>query len=144
MMFGYSDDWWVILLLPAVLWVPFGPFLMLALGSSCAGKPGRGRRWASVLIPLVPVVTALVPMVFPLEKWERPRLVDGSLGPPEHLYDFLGFFAVYVGGITFGPWLLGYACTHLARFVRARIRARRGGPAEPPEAAHATPEASAP
>ncbi|MFI8825621.1 hypothetical protein [Streptomyces sp. NPDC053431] len=122
MMFGYSDSWWVLLLYPAVLWVLFGPFVMVALGVWCGRAPGpRSRLW-SVLVPLVPVVTSAVLTVFPLSKWERAVRVDGTEGPPEQLDEFLGYLAVYVGGITVLPWLLGYGITRLVRFVRSRRR----------------------
>ncbi|WP_407836602.1 hypothetical protein ACE1OC_09280 [Streptomyces sp. DSM 116496] len=130
MMFGYSDEWWVLLLFPALLWVPFGPFVMLGLGSWCASAPGRRARLWSVLVPLVPVLTSASVMTFPLSRWDRPRRVDGALEAPEQLYDFLGYLAVYVGGITLLPWLLGYGITRLLRFVRSR----RGGRASPPPA----------
>ncbi|MER5714177.1 hypothetical protein [Streptomyces sp. NPDC002132] len=127
MMFGSADEWWVLLLYPAVLWVLFGPFAMVSLGVWSASRPGpRARLW-SVLVPLVPVVTSAIPMIFPLSRWERPVRVDGTLGPPAHLYDFLGYLAVYVGGITVLPWLLGYGGTRLLRFLRAR-RASPGKP----------------
>ncbi|NUV60119.1 hypothetical protein [Streptomyces sp. CAI-85] len=120
MMFGYSDAWWVLLLYPAVLWVPFGPFAMASLGAWCASAPGiRPRLW-SVLVPLGPVATSAVVMVFPLSRWERPRQVDGSLGTPQHVYDFLGYLGVYVGAITLLPWLLGFGVTRVVRFLRSR------------------------
>ena len=37
MMFGYSDDWWALLFIPVVLWVPFGPFLMVGMGLHLLG-----------------------------------------------------------------------------------------------------------
>lgn len=126
MMFGYSDEWWVLLLYPAVLWVLFGPFAMFSLGAWCASAPGPRPRLWSVLVPLTPVVISSAVMVFPLSRWDRPRRVDGTLGPPEQLHDFLGYLAVYVGGITVLPWLLGYGIGRLTRLVRAH-RAR--GPA---------------
>ncbi|MET9854939.1 hypothetical protein ABZY57_18580 [Streptomyces sp. NPDC006450] len=62
-----------------------------------------------------------------LSRWERPVRVDGAVEAPEHLTDFLGYLAVYVGGITLLPWLLGYGSTRLLRFVRTR-RHDPGGP----------------
>lgn len=123
MMFGYSDEWWVLLLFPAVLWVLFGPFVMVGLGVWCASAPGSRARLWSVLVPLVPVLTSASVMTLPLSRWERPVRVDGAVEAPEHLYDFLGYLAVYVGGITVLPWLLGYGSTRLLRFARARRRA---------------------
>ncbi|MEV5970469.1 hypothetical protein [Streptomyces sp. NPDC051921] len=122
MVFGYSDEWWVLLLYPVMLWVPFGPFTMGVLGVWCGSTPGLGPRLWSVLVPLPPVGISAVFMTFPLSKWERPVLVDGTLGPPAQWDEFLGYLAVYVGGITVLPWLLGYAITRLVRFVRARRR----------------------
>ena len=122
MMFGYSDEWWVLLLYPVVLWVLFGPFAMLALGVWCASAPGPRPRLWSALVPLLPVVTSAIFMIFPLSRWDRPVRVDGAVEPPEHLDDFLGYLAVYVGGITVLPWLLGYGITRLVRFVRAHRR----------------------
>ncbi|MFB7368633.1 hypothetical protein ACFC0D_02105 [Streptomyces sp. NPDC056222] len=137
MMFGYSDEWWVLLLYPAVLWVPFGPFFMLSLGVWCASAPGPRPRVWSVSVPLIPVVTSAIFMIFPLSRWDRPVRVDGAVEPPEQLYEFLGYLAVYVGGITVLPWLLGYGITRLLRFVRAR----RCGPAKPRGARHTATEA---
>ncbi|MEU4269518.1 hypothetical protein [Streptomyces sp. NPDC026092] len=130
MMFGHSDDWWALLMLPTLLWVLFGPFAMVSLGVWCASAPGRRPRLWSVLVPLIPVLTSAILMIFPLGKWERPRRVDGGLDPPPALDDLLGYLLVYVGGITVLPWLLGYVITRLVRFVRARRR----GPAKEPEA----------
>ncbi|MEU9701037.1 hypothetical protein [Streptomyces sp. NPDC047981] len=127
MMFGYSDDGWALLMLPTLLWVPFGPFAMLLLGVWSASAPGRRPRLWSVLVPLTPLLTSAILMTFPLEKWERPRRVDGRLDPPPALDDLFGYLLVYVGGITVLPWLLAYGITRLVRFVRARRR----GPAEP-------------
>ncbi|MFE9775742.1 hypothetical protein ACFYOV_29600 [Streptomyces sp. NPDC005931] len=118
MMFGYSDGWWLLLLYPALLWVPFGPFAMVSLGVWCASAPGRRPRLWSVLVPLIPVVTSAIFMVFPLSQWDRPVRVDGAKDPPAQLDDFLGYLAVYVGGITVLPWLLGYGGTRLMRFIR--------------------------
>lgn len=122
MMFGYSDEWWVLLLFPAVLWVPFGPFVMLGLGVWCASAPGPRPRLWSVLVPLVPVLTSASVMAFPLSRWERPVRVDGAVEAPEQLYDFLGYLAVYVGAITMLPWLLAYGSTRLLHYVRTRRR----------------------
>ncbi|MFF3427836.1 hypothetical protein [Streptomyces sp. NPDC002602] len=134
MMFGYSDEWWVLLLYPVVLWVPFGPFAMLWLGVWCARAPGwRPRLW-SVLIPLIPVLTSAVFMTFPLSRWEWTLRADGAKEPPEHWDDFLGYLLVYIGGITVLPWLLGYGVTRLLRFVRARrVRPGEGEPRTTPE-----------
>lgn len=138
MMFGYSNAWWVLLMYPAVLWVLFGPFAMVSLGVWCASSPGwRARLW-SVLVPLIPVVTSAVVMIFPLSRWERPVRVDGGVEPPEQLYDFLGYLAVYVGGITVLPWLLGYGIARPRRFIRAR----RSGQGKPDEARHPATDAA--
>jgi hypothetical protein len=51
---GYSDDWWVLLLIPVMLWVPLGPFVMGALGTWCVLRPGWRPRLLSVLLPLEP------------------------------------------------------------------------------------------
>ncbi|UQX02281.1 hypothetical protein [Streptomyces sp. RerS4] len=109
MMFGYSDEWWVLLFYPVVLWVPFGPFVMAAFGAWCARSPGpRARLW-SVLVPLPPVGVSAVAMVLPIEGWDE----------PSRLNDVLGYAAVYIGGITVLPWLLGWGCTRLVRARRA-------------------------
>ncbi|MFD9031064.1 hypothetical protein ACFVZW_07945 [Streptomyces sp. NPDC059567] len=129
MMFGYTDEWWALLMLPTLLWVLFGPFAMVSLGVWCASAPGRRPRLWSVLVPLTPVLTSAILMTFPLSRWERPRRVDGGLDPPANLEDFLGYLVVYIGGITVLPWLLGYGITHLVRFIRSRRR----GPNAPPE-----------
>ncbi|MGW4651010.1 hypothetical protein [Kitasatospora sp. NPDC004289] len=118
MMFGYSDDWWVLFLYPALLWLPVGPFVMTAMGVACARHPGRRARLASVLLPLLPVTVVGVMMAFPLERWDDER----------RRQDFLeGYLGVYVGLVTTLPWLLGYL---VARTVRA-VRARRGRASEP-------------
>ncbi|RSS40058.1 hypothetical protein [Streptomyces sp. WAC08241] len=49
-------------------------------------------------------------MVLPLDQEKRTE-------------DLLGYAAVYAGGVTVLPWLLGYGVTRLVRAVRAR----RGG-----------------
>lgn len=137
MMFGYSDEWWTLLLFPGVLWALFGPFAMVALGVRCASTPGPRPRLWSVLVPLIPVVTSAIVMVFPLSRWAWPKRVDGTVAAPEQLYDFLDYLAVYVGGITVLPWLLGYGITRLLRFVRSR----RSGPGKPGPARRTDPEA---
>ncbi|MFF5452604.1 hypothetical protein ACFY40_15375 [Streptomyces sp. NPDC012950] len=111
MMFGYADDWWVLFLYPALLWVPFGPFLMGAVGVWCAARPGLRPRLWSVLLPLVPVGVSAAVMILPLDQEKRTE-------------DLVGYAAVYIGGITVLPWLLGYGTTRLVRAVRAR----RNGP----------------
>ncbi|MEV7521999.1 hypothetical protein [Streptomyces sp. NPDC091371] len=116
MMFGYSDEWWVVLFIPVVLWLYFGVFVMAALGVWCARRPGLWPRLLSWLLPALPVGVLGTAMVLPLE----------SVGRERWLEDFLGFLAVYVGGITLLPWLLGYGITRLIRAVRARRR--RAGP----------------
>ncbi|MEU3278503.1 hypothetical protein [Streptomyces antibioticus] len=119
-MSGHSDEWWVLLLQPAVLWALSGPFATASLGAWCASAPGvRPRLW-SVLVPLGPVAAPAVVTVFPLSRRERPRQADGSLGTPQQVYDFLGCLGVYVGAITLLPRLLGYGVTHPVRFLRSR------------------------
>lgn len=121
----------MLLLYPVVLWVPFGPFLMAAMGSWCARRPGwRPRLW-SVLLPLEPVAASATAMVLPLnQSWDETRIDD-----------LVGYLVVYVGAITFLPWLLGYGITHAVRAVRAR-RARRAGAR--PAGAASSPEGGAP
>ncbi|MFE2557808.1 hypothetical protein ACFXGT_17640 [Streptomyces sp. NPDC059352] len=111
MMFGYSDDWWMVFLVPAVLWVPFGPFVMGGMGVWCAFRPGlRARLW-SVLMPLLPVTVGAIVVVMPLSQENRTD-------------DLIGYVLVYVLGITVLPWLLGWGITRVVRAVRA-VRARR-------------------
>ncbi|MEU6236801.1 hypothetical protein [Kitasatospora sp. NPDC047058] len=118
MMFGYSDEWWVLLFVPVVLWVPFGPFAMGVTGAWCARRPGwRARLW-SVLLPALPVGVLAVDTVLPTDTWDEPTWWD----------HFLAFLAVYVGGITVLPWLLGYGITRVTRTLRAR-RNRAADPA---------------
>ncbi|MER5863372.1 hypothetical protein [Kitasatospora sp. NPDC002040] len=114
MMFGYSDDWMAVLMIPVVFWVPFGPFLMGAVGAWCARRPGWRPRLVSVLLPAVPVGVSAVSMFLPPESWDDERFVD----------DLVGYLIVYVGGITLLPWLLGFLGTRYTRMFRAR-RARR-------------------
>lgn len=127
MMFGYGDEWWVVLFIPVVLWVPFGPFLMAGMGVWCARRPGLWPRLWSWLLPALPVGVLGVSMVLPLESWDWESRRD----------DLLGMLAVYVGGITLLPWLLGYGITRLTRAVSSRRARRRGAPDGPgaPEAA---------
>ncbi|MFE0654356.1 hypothetical protein ACFVZH_38060 [Streptomyces sp. NPDC059534] len=116
MMFGYSDEWWMLLFVPVLLWVPFGPFVMGGMGVCCALRPGwRARLW-SVLLPLVPVGVSSVAMLVPR-------------GEPTRTDDLVGYFLVYVLGITVLPWVLGYGTTRAVRAVRAMrgARARRKG-----------------
>lgn len=44
MQVGYGDDWRILLFIPALLWLPLGPFIMGTLGAWYARKPGRGPR----------------------------------------------------------------------------------------------------
>ncbi|CAM5235451.1 hypothetical protein [Streptomyces tanashiensis] len=113
MMFGYGDEWWVLLFYPVLLWVPFGPFLMGAVGVWCARRPGLWPRLWTVLLPLVPVGVSATAV---LQPWSEPTRTD----------DLVGYLLVYVLGITVLPWVLGYGIT---RVVRA-VRARRGGEGE--------------
>ncbi|WP_329377384.1 hypothetical protein OG625_07015 [Streptomyces sp. NBC_01351] len=94
MMFGYSDEWWVVFFIPVVFWVPFGPFLMAGMGVWCARRPGLWPRLWSWLLPVLPVGVLGVSMVLPLDSWEWEA-------------------------ITLLPWLLGYGITRLVRFLRA-------------------------
>ncbi|MGA5196371.1 hypothetical protein [Streptomyces exfoliatus] len=110
MMFGAADEWWALLLVPAVLWVPCGPFLMAGMGVWCARRPGKWPRLSSVLLPLVPVVVSAGVVVLPLDDWSLAEEAD----------DILGYLLVYVLGITVLPWLLGYGTTRAVRAVRAR------------------------
>ncbi|MFI0985929.1 hypothetical protein [Streptomyces exfoliatus] len=114
MMFGAPDEWWALLLVPAVLWVPIGPFLMAGMGVWCARRPGRWPRLSSVLLPLVPVLVSAAVVVLPLDSW--------SLA--EEAGDILAYLLVYVLGITVLPWLLGYGTTRAVRAVRARRAGR--------------------
>ncbi|MCX4983877.1 hypothetical protein [Streptomyces sp. NBC_00572] len=116
MMYGYSDEWWALLFVPVVLWVPFGPFVMGAMGVWCARRPGRWPRLWSVLLPLVPVVVSATAILMPVITWEEVLHDD----------DFRGYFLVYVLGITVLPWLLGYGITRTVRGVRARSERARG------------------
>ncbi|MET9622870.1 hypothetical protein ABZZ37_19255 [Streptomyces sp. NPDC006464] len=120
MMFGYSDEWWVLLFFPVLWWVPFGPFIMGTLGWWCASRPGwRPRLW-SVLLPLEPVAVSATAMILPLSGWDDPARLD----------DVLGYLAVYVGGITLFPWLLVYGITRTRRALRARRSAFDGAAAD--------------
>ncbi|MEU4068165.1 hypothetical protein AB0F25_38205 [Streptomyces wedmorensis] len=113
MMFGYSDEWWVVFFAPMILWIPFGPFVMCGMGVCCALRPGwRAGLW-SVLLPLLPTGVGLVIMLMP---WSEPTRTD----------DLIGFLGGYVLGITVTPWVLGYGTTRAVRAVRS-ARARRKG-----------------
>ncbi|WP_416983888.1 hypothetical protein [Streptomyces sp. T028] len=107
---GYADDWWLLLFAPAILWLPFGPFIMGTLGIWCARRPGRWpRRW-SVLLPLEPVGVPLIALL----------LREPDLSDPVWRDDFLGTFYVLVLGDTVLPWVLGYGITRVTRALRAR------------------------
>ncbi|APE24288.1 MULTISPECIES: hypothetical protein [Streptomyces] len=110
MMFGYADEWWVVLFVPVLLWVPFGPFVMGGLGVWCARRPGRWPRAWSVLSPLVPVGVSATAVLLPTDTWDETG----------HWDDVLGYFLVYVLGITVLPWLLGYGITRVVKGARAR------------------------
>ncbi|WP_225802389.1 hypothetical protein [Streptomyces sp. NK15101] len=112
MMFGYGDEWWVLLLYPVLLWVPFGPFVMGGLGVWCARRPGPWPWLWTVLLPLEPVGASAAVIVLP---WSQPTRTD----------DLVGYLLVYVAGITVLPWVLGYGTTRVVRAVRAR-RGRGG------------------
>ncbi|MEV6399056.1 hypothetical protein AB0M39_30460 [Streptomyces sp. NPDC051907] len=109
---GFSDGWTALLLFPVLLWVPFGPFIMGALGVWCARRPGSRPRLWSVLAPLEPVGFPVTQTMLPLDDLDDPVQRD----------DFLGVFYVLVLGTTVLPWLLGYGITR----VRRTLRARRG------------------
>ncbi|WP_327681820.1 hypothetical protein [Kitasatospora sp. NBC_00458] len=118
MMFGYSSEWWTVLFIPVLLWVPFGPLVMAATGTWCARRPGqRAPRLWSLLLPVLPVSVSATAMILPTDTWNEP----GRLG------DLLGYLAVYVGGLTVLPWLLGYGLTRLAGALRVRRSGARGG-----------------
>ncbi|WP_244230047.1 hypothetical protein [Kitasatospora albolonga] len=110
MMFGHGDEWWVMLVVPVFLWVPFGPLVMAGLGVWCALRPGRRTRLWSVLLPLLPVTVSAILVTLPLESWGRPG----------HLRDVVHYVLVYIGALTVLPWLLGHGITRLTRTVRAR------------------------
>ncbi|WP_329283703.1 hypothetical protein [Streptomyces sp. NBC_00691] len=110
MMFGYSDEWWALLFVPVMLWVPFGPFVMGAMGVWCARRPGWMPRLWSVLLPLVPVAVSATVIILPVDRWDDPR----------HGEDVLGYVLVYVLGITVLPWVLGYGIARVVRGARAR------------------------
>ncbi|MFJ5079984.1 hypothetical protein ACIP8Z_36080 [Streptomyces sp. NPDC088553] len=116
MMFGYSDEWWALLFVPVVLWVPFGPFVMAAMGVWCGRRPGWWPRLWSVLLPLVPVAVSATVIILPTDRWDD----------PQHGEDLLGYVLVYVLGITVLPWVLGYGITRVVRAVRARRGRGRG------------------
>ncbi|MFD7257026.1 hypothetical protein [Streptomyces sp. NPDC059874] len=126
MMFGYSDDWWAVLFVPVLLWVPFGPFAMGALGVWCARRPGLWPRLWAWLLPVLPVGVAGTNAVLPLESVGRENWQEDF---------FVGFVGIYVGAITVLPWLLGYGITRLTRAVRGRRQGARpavaGGPGAP-------------
>ncbi|MFD7557335.1 hypothetical protein ACFV9E_22710 [Streptomyces sp. NPDC059835] len=120
MMFGYSDDWWVVLFIPALLWVPLGPFLMGLAGWWCADRPGLWPRLWSWLLPALPVGVMMANVLLPWERVSRYGWLD----------DFLAVLWVYVGAITLLPWLLGYGITRLTRALRARHAGHDDGPTE--------------
>ncbi|MFF5921131.1 hypothetical protein ACFY8C_22710 [Streptomyces flavochromogenes] len=116
MMFGFSDEWWAVLFVPVVLWVPFGPFVMAGTGVWCARRPGWWPRLWSVLLPLVPVAVSATVIILPMDSWDEPT----------HGEDVLGYVLVYVLGVTVLPWVLGYGITRVVRVVRARRGRGRG------------------
>ncbi|MFI5527794.1 hypothetical protein ACIA8O_04465 [Kitasatospora sp. NPDC051853] len=110
-----SDDWWVIFLYPALLWLPLGPFVMAAMGVACARHPGWRARLASVLLPLLPVTVVGIMTVFPLDTWHEETKFDDLV---------VGYLGVYVGLITVLPWLLGYLAVRISRAVKRRRAVR--------------------
>ncbi|MET9604878.1 hypothetical protein ABZZ17_07385 [Streptomyces sp. NPDC006512] len=104
MMFGYSDEWAAVLWGLGLLWMPFGPFIMLGLGILTArARPGRSRtvaRTCSVVIPGIPVGAAAA-------------LMFATGDSPPTRGDVTGFFGVFVGLLTVLPWLLSYGLTRL-------------------------------
>lgn len=106
---GYSDEWWMLLLIPVMLWVPLGPFVMGALGTWCALRPGWRPRLLSVLLPLEP---AGFPVIL--------QLRDPTPSDPIWRDDFLGTIYVCVLGVTVLPWLLGYGITRGTRARRSK------------------------
>ncbi|MFQ6854687.1 hypothetical protein AAIB46_27870 [Streptomyces sp. 35M1] len=115
MMFGYGDEWWVLLVVPVFLWIPFGPLVMAGMGVWCALRPGRWPRLWSVLLPLLPVAVSAILVTFPTDSWGRPG----------HTRDVVHYVLGCVGGLTVLPWLLGHGIARLTRAVRAR-RGRAG------------------
>ncbi|MEU0391686.1 hypothetical protein ABZ208_02650 [Streptomyces sp. NPDC006208] len=73
---GFPGDWWVLLLFPVALWVPFGLFIMGTPGVWCASGPGR-RPW---LVPLEPVGSLVTHTMLPL----------GALDDPVQRHDCYG------------------------------------------------------
>ncbi|MGI5196883.1 hypothetical protein ACQEVY_25140 [Streptomyces sp. CA-288835] len=110
-----SQDGWQLLLYPALLWVLFGPLIMLGMGVWCARIPGRAPRLWSVLLPLAPVVSSSTLMVMTVR--DQPTCTE----------DLLVYFAVYVLGITALPWLLGYGTTRATDALRTRRKASGRG-----------------
>lgn len=95
-----------------VLWVPFGPFIMGALGTWCALRPGWRPRLVSVLLLLEP---AGLPVIVNLRD---PNLFNN----PVLMNYLLATVYVLVLGLTVLPWLLGYSVTPVTRALRARRR----------------------
>ena len=110
MMFGYSDDWLALLFIPVVLWVPFGPFLMVGMGVWCARRPSWKPRLTSVSLPAVPVGVLGTVQIAGLIRLKEETWLE----------DLLGFLGVYVVGITVLPWLIGYGATRVTHTVRSR------------------------
>jgi hypothetical protein len=104
-----GEEWIYLSLVPSILWVPTGPFVMAALGVWCARRPGCRPRLCSVLVPLEPVTAPCIAIVLP--DWNSATADD-----------LLGYFYIFVLGITLAPWLLGYGTTRVTRAVRARRR----------------------
>ncbi|MFI8966916.1 hypothetical protein ACIGO8_32935 [Streptomyces sp. NPDC053493] len=135
MMFGFEDGWWVVpVVLPVMLWVVFGPFVMGAMGVWCARRPGRRPRLWSVLLPLEPLGAPAFYLFRP-ERWDDATWSD----------DLLGYTAVFVLADTLVPWLLGYGITRAVRASRARraLRDGRPGPDSPDTGPGAEPTVSA-
>ncbi|MGW6710658.1 hypothetical protein ACWGDE_37990 [Streptomyces sp. NPDC054956] len=112
MMFGYADDWTVVLTLLLVLWWLCGPFVMAGLGTWVGRAGGRAGTKARVASVVVPVVVMAAPTIAKF----KPDGVTPTRG------DTIGFLVVEVGLLTILPWLIAYG---VARYFAAR-RKRRG------------------
>ncbi|MFC4058927.1 hypothetical protein ACFOWE_11510 [Planomonospora corallina] len=113
MMFGYSDDWTVIIYALMLFWLPFGPVVMAVLGVVCARAGGRARRVGFLCSAVVPGVAVGVPAVAMF----KPDDVPAESG------DVLSFVGVYVLLLTVLPWAGAYG---VARW-RATRAARKAG-----------------
>ncbi|MCT7356225.1 hypothetical protein N4P33_29370 [Streptomyces sp. 15-116A] len=117
MMFGYADDWTVLVYAMVLLWIPFGPCVMAALGVCCERPRGRLRTAARVCSIAVPLVTVGIPAAIFF------NVFSPDSAPPNE-DDTRAFIVVYALLLTATPWVLARVITRAVQRIRVRSRSR--------------------